>query len=615
MLTNGTGTFSATLKTAPSQTITATDTANPSITGSSSSINVSAAAVSQLSITTPVNATVGIAFNFTVTAEDLFSNTATSYSGTVHFSSTDGQAVLPANSMLTNGTGTFSATPKTNGNQSITATDTAKTSITGISSSINVTSTQGSQLTITSGTPPSGTVGLTYGPSSTEYFSCVWSPIFGWHQYCTPCSSIPSGCASLKPCTGGVNIKPCRRAEQVDVGFILTANGGVGSYAWSWAAATNSSLPPGLNLSKGFISGTPTSPRPYSVVVTLTDSGPPTLQVSASYTITIASPPPPVINAVLRLPIGTLNSPYVGFTFTANSGGPPLTWSEAGALPQGMLLSPDGELSGKPSASGTYPITLMVQDSYGQEGSPEPVAIQVLTQGFLPTGKMESSRAGHTATLLNTGKVLITGGASIGASSLLATAELFDPTSRTFSATGNMGMARVSHTATLLKDGRVLVIGGMDTTDNPTSTAEIFDPVSGSFSPTGSMEAARSGNTATLLNNGKVLVTGGLDTSGNFLATAELFDPDDRNLFVDGQHGDTTSRTHGNISQRRQGISGRGRYYYSRDFRSRHWDLHADRQHGSSTYGPHRDVTQQWKSARDRRTRQRQQFPLDSRTI
>src|SRR5439155_610967 len=82
-------------------------------------------------VSAPASAAGGTAFSFTVTAQDQFNNTATSYGGTVHFSTTDGQAVLPANSTLTNGVGTFSATLETAGSQPITATDTVFSSITG----------------------------------------------------------------------------------------------------------------------------------------------------------------------------------------------------------------------------------------------------------------------------------------------------------------------------------------------------------------------------------------------------------------------------------------------------------------------------------------------------
>jgi hypothetical protein len=93
MLTNVTGTFTATLKTAGPQTITATD-AN-SLSGSSTSINVSPGAASHFSVTAPTAASAGLQFFFTVTAFDAYNNIATNYSGTVHFSSSDGQAVLP----------------------------------------------------------------------------------------------------------------------------------------------------------------------------------------------------------------------------------------------------------------------------------------------------------------------------------------------------------------------------------------------------------------------------------------------------------------------------------------------------------------------------------------
>jgi hypothetical protein len=137
MLANGTATVSATLKTGGSQTITATDTVTASITGTSNSINVKAAAT-HFSVTGPATATAGTAFNFVVTALDASNNIVTSYSGTEHFTSTDGQAVLPASSMLANGTATFSATLKTGGSQTITATDTVTASITGVSNSISV---------------------------------------------------------------------------------------------------------------------------------------------------------------------------------------------------------------------------------------------------------------------------------------------------------------------------------------------------------------------------------------------------------------------------------------------------------------------------------------------
>ena len=137
-LTNGVGTFSAALKTAGNQTIMATDTANSSLNGASSTITVSAAAAAHFALTAPPTATAGTSFNVTVTAQDQFNNTAPTYTGTVHFTSTDGTAVLPADSTLTNGVGIFAATLKTEGTQNISATDTVTPAITGTSNGIAV---------------------------------------------------------------------------------------------------------------------------------------------------------------------------------------------------------------------------------------------------------------------------------------------------------------------------------------------------------------------------------------------------------------------------------------------------------------------------------------------
>ena len=83
----------------------------------------------QFSVTGPSTSGAGIPFTFTVTALDASNAVATSYSGTVHFTSSDPAAVLPHNQTLTNGTGTFSATLGTAGTQTITAIDTVSKSL------------------------------------------------------------------------------------------------------------------------------------------------------------------------------------------------------------------------------------------------------------------------------------------------------------------------------------------------------------------------------------------------------------------------------------------------------------------------------------------------------
>ena len=131
----GTHTFTVTFKTAGTQAITATDTANAAIIGTEENIVVQPAAASSLKVTGfPTPDTAGTSQTFTVTAYDAFGNVATGYTGTVHFTSSDSQAALPANYTITPeelGTFSFSATLKTAGTQSITATDTTTASITG----------------------------------------------------------------------------------------------------------------------------------------------------------------------------------------------------------------------------------------------------------------------------------------------------------------------------------------------------------------------------------------------------------------------------------------------------------------------------------------------------
>ena len=161
-LTNGVGSFSVTLKTAGAQTVTATDTVTASITGSAS-VMVSAASggATHFVVSAPGSAVAGSSFSVSVTAEDQFGNTVTSYSGVVHFTSSDGQAVLPANSGLTNGVGSFSVTLKTAGAQTVTATDTVTASITGTSGVISV-SADGAVSFVVSGFPSFTTAGAAH---------------------------------------------------------------------------------------------------------------------------------------------------------------------------------------------------------------------------------------------------------------------------------------------------------------------------------------------------------------------------------------------------------------------------------------------------------------------
>jgi len=157
-LTNGVATLSATLQRAGNQAISASDTVAPAITGTSGTINVSPAAANHLAVFAPGSAQTGSQFGFSVLALDPFGNTATGYAGIVHFTSTDGAATLPINSTLTSGSGSFNATLRTEGPQTITATDTVTSSITGSTAAIAVSTA--TRFTVTA--PANATVGKAF---------------------------------------------------------------------------------------------------------------------------------------------------------------------------------------------------------------------------------------------------------------------------------------------------------------------------------------------------------------------------------------------------------------------------------------------------------------------
>ncbi|PTL81467.1 hypothetical protein DAT35_24550 [Vitiosangium sp. GDMCC 1.1324] len=143
-----------------------------------------------------------------------------------------------------------------------------------------------------------------------------------------------------------------------------------------------------------------------------------------------------------------------------------------------------------------------------------------------PAGLLNQQRFHHTAVLLPNGKVLVAGGrTSEYDGTLLASAELYDPATGTWTYTGSMNTARAFHTMTLLPGGKVLVAGGSDASETLLSSAEIYDPATGKWTDAAGMSTGRASYTATLLPNGKVLVAGGSGIDVALSASAELYDP------------------------------------------------------------------------------------------
>jgi hypothetical protein len=141
---------------------------------------------------------------------------------------------------------------------------------------------------------------------------------------------------------------------------------------------------------------------------------------------------------------------------------------------------------------------------------------------FRPVGSLNLARVASSATLLPDGRALFAGGTEItspGFGQCVSSAELYDPSTETFSITGNMTAERCSlwwSDAPVLSNGKVLVAGG--------ASADLYDPVTGTFAFAGWMTIQRIAASVTLLSDGRVLVAGGT-TQGQALQSAELYDP------------------------------------------------------------------------------------------
>jgi N-acetylneuraminic acid mutarotase len=140
--------------------------------------------------------------------------------------------------------------------------------------------------------------------------------------------------------------------------------------------------------------------------------------------------------------------------------------------------------------------------------------------------KMTTARSDYASIMLGTGKVLFMGGENINGVSI-SNAELYNPSTGKFTATGKMTATREEHAAVLLANGNVLVSGGNKktlTTQTPLASAELYNPATGTWTATGAMSSARSGHTSTVLTTGHVLNAGGSDAV-NELSSAETTTP------------------------------------------------------------------------------------------
>lgn len=200
----------------------------------------------------------------------------------------------------------------------------------------------------------------------------------------------------------------------------------------------------------------------------------------------------------------------------------------AAALIVSWLLAGCGPESPAQAPSATEPVaTTAGATTLGS--LPAPTASAPDAGRVTPIEDLAVPRAVHAATLLLDGRVLITGGCSrngCGGNEEAMGSELFDPSTGEFTAGPLLTTPRAGHTATLLPDGRVLVVGGYEAEGlPPLASAELFDPATSLFVATGGLAEARGGHTATPLPDGRVLIAGGFGTAGEPLASVEVYDP------------------------------------------------------------------------------------------
>ena len=132
------------LKTAGTQWVRATDTGSATYTGAKTGIVVKPGGATHLTVTLTSSYAAGAAHTVKITVKDSYGNVATGYRGTIHFTSSDSKAVLPANHTFTSGDAgvhsfSLGVKLKTVGTQWVRATDTNKATITGVKTGIHVT--------------------------------------------------------------------------------------------------------------------------------------------------------------------------------------------------------------------------------------------------------------------------------------------------------------------------------------------------------------------------------------------------------------------------------------------------------------------------------------------
>ncbi|MBN4059234.1 hypothetical protein JYT22_01120, partial [Endomicrobium sp. AH-315-J14] len=140
----------------------------------------------------------------------------------------------------------------------------------------------------------------------------------------------------------------------------------------------------------------------------------------------------------------------------------------------------------------------------------------LIDPGWAYAGNMSEPRRDHTATTLADGRVLVVGGrySLNGPGAFFDGIELFDLTTMTFMAGAPLSVPRAGHSATSLEDGTILVAGGIYSKLGTTYTAESYDPIADAWAPAGVLSRYRGGHAAVRLPDGDVMIFGGDGVSG-----------------------------------------------------------------------------------------------------
>jgi hypothetical protein len=357
--------------------------------GTDSTIVVNASSVIHFSVAPPATATAGSAISFTVTALDATNNTVGSYAGTVHFTSSDAQAVLPADSTLTSGSGAFSATFKTAGNQTLTATDNAVSSITGTSTGTVVSAAAASTTTVASNVP------LTFSPNA--------QPIT-LNATVTSTSTVNNGSVAFTLL--GTQVSADVTNGAASAGFSVSAGTAAGSYtiqaAYSpgtgFAASSDSTHQ--LQIAKATPSITWANPADISVGTAL---GATQLNATASVAGTFVYAP----TAGTALQVGTGQTLSTTFTPTdstnyttaaksvlinVSKATPVITWAPPAPITYGGALG-NGQLNASANTPGRFVYTPPAGAVLGVGNG------QTLSVAFTPTDAADYTTASASTTI------------------------------------------------------------------------------------------------------------------------------------------------------------------------------------------------------------------------